>query len=403
MSHTPRLNWFLAVLFGSVSLMVFVAALAVPGFRPAAYAPLREALLPPPKPIVVAMLYSTEKQAWLTQAASDFNTTRHMVNGHPVQVRLEAMGSRDIYLAVLDGTRRPVLISPASMLQIAILQDQSAGKFGSPVVNRADQGTCRSVVTTPLVLAAWKERADALWGGQPGAYLWQQLHDIVVDPQGWSAFGHPEWGYFKFGHTDPLSSNSGFMTILLMTYGYYGKTSGLSSSDILSNPDYQKWFLDMEHTIPQFEVSTGPLMDKMIAYGPSTYDMVAVYEATALEQAANAVSRYGELRVYYPPATVWSDHPVCVLQASWVTSDQAAGARLFLDYLTSKPIQQAALMKYGFRPVDPSIRLDQPGSPFLQYAASGFQRDLSKLPAIVPPSSDVLSTLLDFWTRNLNR
>ena len=403
MSHTPRLNWFMVILFALVSLAVFVAALALPGFRPLAYAPLREAVLPPPRPIVVSMLYSTEKQAWLTQAASDFNAARHLVNGHPVQVTLEAMGSRDIYLAVLDGTRQPDLISPASMLQISILHDQSAAKFGAPVVNPADQSTCRPVVTTPLVLAAWQERADVLWGTQPGANLWQQLHDVAVDPQGWSALGHPEWGYFKFGHTDPLSSNSGFMTILLMTYGYYGKTSGLTVSDILSNPDYQKWFLDMERTIPQFETSTGPLMDKMITYGPSTYDMVAVYEATALEQAANAVGRYGALRVYYPPATVWSDHPVCVLQASWVTPDQVTAAGLFLDYLTSQPVQQAAMMKYGFRPVDTSIPLDQPGSPFLQYASDGFQSDLSQLPAIVPPASDVLSTLLDFWTRNLNR
>ena len=403
MIHTPRLNWFLASIFALITLAVFVAALAVPSFRPVAYAPLREILLPPPRPVVVSMLYSTEKQAWLTEAAAAFNAERRLVNGHPVQVNLEAMGSREIYLAVLDGTRQPDMISPASMLQISILADQSTGKFGTPAVNMADRSTCRSVVTTPLVLAAWKERADVLWGSQPGANLWQQLHDIAVDPQGWSAFGHPEWGYFKFGHTDPLSSNSGFMTILLMTYGYYNKTSGLTSSDILSNPEYQQWFLEMEHTISQFEVSTGPLMDKMISYGPSTYDMVTVYEATAIQQAANAVGRYGELRVYYPPATVWSDHPVCILQTSWVTPDKAAAARLFLDYLSSKPVQQTALLKYGFRPVDPSIPLDQPGSPFLQYAVNGFQSDLSKLSAIVPPAGDVLNTLLDFWSRNLNR
>ncbi len=38
----------------------------------------------------------------------------------------------------------------------------------------------------------------------------------------------PIGGYVKFSHTDPLKSNSGFMTIPLMTYGYHGKTSGLT-------------------------------------------------------------------------------------------------------------------------------------------------------------------------------
>ncbi|SRR6266498_3618472 len=123
--------------------------------------------------------------------------------------------------------------------------------------------TCRSVVKTPLVLVAWKERADVLWGHKPGASLWRDLNTALSDPQGWAAYNHPEWGYVKFGHTDPLKSNSGFMTILLITYGYYNKTADLSASDILSNTDYQKWFLETESSIGQFEYSTGPLMEKM--------------------------------------------------------------------------------------------------------------------------------------------
>jgi ABC-type Fe3+ transport system substrate-binding protein len=403
MSHTPRSNWFIISLFGLAAIGVFVASLLLPSFRVIAYAPLRDLILPPPKPVIISVLYSTEKQAWLTDVVAGFEASRPMVNGHPVQVQLEAMGSREIYLAVLDGSRQPDVISPASSLQISILQDQSTGKFGHPVVNVADTTNCRSVVTTPLVLTAWKERASVLWNNQPGANLWQQLHDVAVDPQGWNAFGHPEWGYFKFGHTNPLSSNSGFMTILLMTYSYYGKTDGLTSSDILSNTDYQKWFLDFEHSMSQFEVSTGPLMNNMITYGPSMYDMVAVYEATAIEQASNAVGRYGELHIYYPPAAVWSDHPFCILQADWVTPDKTKAAQAFIDYLISRPVQETALLKYGFRPVDKSIPLDQPSSPIQQYSANGFKADLSSLPTVVAPPGDVLSTLLDFWSRNMNR
>jgi hypothetical protein len=359
--------------------------------------------MPPPAPIVVSVLYSTEKDAWLNEAITGFTATNPTINGHPIQIKLESMGSREIYLSVLDGTRKPDVISPASSMQIAILQDQSTGKFPAPIVNLADKATCRSVVTTPLVLVAWKERAAVLWGTAPGNTLWQSLQTAAVDPRGWDAFGHSDWGYLKFGHTSPLSSNSGFMTILLMTYGYYNKTSGLTSQDILGNPDYQKWFSDFEKSISQFETSTGPLMQKMVSYGPSVYDLVAVYEATAIEQAQNAVGRYGELHVYYPPATIWSDHPFCILNADWVTTDQHQAAGLFIDYLTSKPAQQIALMKYGFRPVEPSISLTQPGSPFVQFAPNGLQADLSKLPTVELPQGNVLNTLLDFWNRNFSR
>ena len=401
--YTPRINWILFVLFALGSIGVLAASLLSPSFREIAYAPLRELILPPPAPVVVSVLYSTEKEAWLNEAIVDFEKTNPIIDGHPVKIELEKMGSWEINAAVLDGTRQPVIVSPASSLQIAAMVDSSTVKFGNPLVNPADSANCRSIVTTPLVLVAWKERADVLWGTQPGRSLWKDLHNALVDPQGWAAYNHPEWGYVKFGHTDPLKSNSGFMTNLLMTYGYYGKTSNLSASDILSNEGYQSWFLETEASIGQFEYSTGPLMEKMVVYGPSTFDIVAVYEATAIEQADNAVGRYGELRVYYPPAALQSDHPFCILNGDWVTPQQSEAATLFMDYLTDKPAQELALLKYGFRPMDTSIPLEQTGSPFDRYAANGFRADLSNIPNVEIPAGNVLNTLRDFWSRNVSR
>lgn len=401
--YTPRINWFFFIVYLLAAIGVLVAALLLPSFRSTAYAPVRELILPPPEPVVISVLYSTEKEAWLNEVISDFEATNPTIDGHPVQVELEKMGSWEINAAVLDETRQPVIVSPASSLQIAAMVDSSTVKFGNPIVNPADQTACRSVVTTPLVLVAWKERADVLWGKQPGKSLWKDLHNVLTDPQGWAALNHPEWGYVKFGHTDPLKSNSGFMTTLLMTYGYYGKTSNLSASDILSNNEYQEWFLETESSIGTFEYSTGPLMEKMVVYGPSTFDIVAVYEATAIEQAENAVGRYGELRVYYPPALLWSDHPFCILNTDWVTPQQTEAAKLFMDYLTSEPAQKLALLKYGFRPVETSIPLEQTGSPFDRYAANGFRADLSNLPDVEIPTGNVLNTLRDFWSRNVNR
>jgi hypothetical protein len=401
--YTPRINWVLLILFGTAAILVFVAALLLPSFRTIAYAPARELILPPPAPVVLTVFYSTEKQAWLEEIVPAFESSGANVGGHPIKIEMEKMGSWEMNAAVLDGTRKPVIVSPASSLQIAALVDDSTAQYGRPLVNPADTATCRAVVRTPLVFVAWKERADVLWGQQPGDALWRDLHAALVNPQGWAAYNQPDWGYVKFGHTDPLKSNSGFMTLLLMTYGYHGKTSGLSAADILSDSDYQQWFLEIETSIGQFEHSTGPLMEKVIAYGPSTYDFVAVYEATAIEQAENAVGRYGELRVYYPPATLWSDHPFCLVNADWVAPDQQKAAQLFIDYLTSKPAQELALLKYGYRPVELSIPLEQPGSPFDRYAANGFRADLSFLPEVQVPPGSALNTLRDFWARNVNR
>lgn len=355
---------------------------------------LARSLLVNNDPIVLSVLYSTEKEAWLNDVSSGFTGS---VKGRPIQLEFEKMGSREIYLSVLDGSRQPDVISPASSLQISILHDQSAIEDGgNPLVSASGAEDCRSVVNTPLVLVAWQERAAALgWLVNPDADMWEQLQAAVVNPQGWAAYHHPEWGYFKFGQTDPNKSNSGLMALLLMTYDYFDKTAGLSAADIIAD-DYNQWFGEMGKFTTVGD-STGTFMQEIVAFGPSKYDMVAVYEATAIEQMDNAAGRYGELRVYYPPATVLSDHPFCTLHADWVTSDKADAARQFVDYLLSQPVQEKALA-LGFRPASPNVALDSPNSPFNRYAANGLKTDL---PAEVElPSGEVLNTLINFWNRH---
>jgi len=395
-----RLRRFLFIVFSIVVVGTFIGSIASPAFRARtkATAPLRDALLPPPTPVEIAVLYSTEKEEWLKAVVADFENEVPLINGHPIKVNLKKMGSREMYLAVLDGSERPDVLSPASSLQVSILQDLSSAKFGRPIVRAADATICRSVLNSPLVLVAWKERADVLWGSDPGGDIWQKLHAAVLDPKGWETYGQPDWGYIKFGHTSPLSSNSGFMTILLLTYDFFGKTSGLTAAEILGSSAYQQWLTDLETTIGKFGDSTGNYMKEMVAYGPSMYDLIAVYEATAIEQAQNAVGRYGELRVYYPPANIMSDHPFCVLQAEWVTDEKAKAAQQFIDFLLSKPAQEKALLQYGFRPADQTIPLDQAGSPFQRYAANGVRVDPGQLVEL--PSGSALQTLLDFWSRN---
>lgn len=73
--YTPRINWVLFILFGLAAIGVFTAALISPPFREISYAPVREMILPPPAPVAVSVLYSTEKEAWLTEVIVDFERT----------------------------------------------------------------------------------------------------------------------------------------------------------------------------------------------------------------------------------------------------------------------------------------------------------------------------------------
>jgi ABC-type sulfate transport system substrate-binding protein len=374
------------------------ASFIFPRFRSLAYAPLREAIIPEAKPVTISVYYSTEKEAWLENTIIDFKKAGLYVDGKPIEVDLTPYGSREMYLAVLDGAK-PDVISPASSLQTAILEDLSKAKFGKSMVYANDPNSCQPVVKTPLVLTAWADRAEQLWGSNPGSEVWDRLHDALTNPQGWEAYNSPEWGYVKFGQTNPLTSNSGFMAILLMTYDYFNKVSDLEAEDILSDQAYQKWFLELQGTISHFGNSTGTYMKEIIAYGPSMYDVVAVYEATAIENIETAVGHYGKLRIYYPPSTIMSDHPFCILNGDWVTEEKTEAAQIFIEYLRQPKAQKAALMNHGFRPVDKTITIDQPGSPFLEYQVNGIRTNIP--PEIELPSGNVLDTLLTFWSRNI--
>ena len=51
-------------------------------------------------------------------------------------------------------------------------------------------------------------------------------------PEGWAAYGHPEWGAFKLGKTNPNFSTSGLSALIAQAYAATGKTRDLSSEDL---------------------------------------------------------------------------------------------------------------------------------------------------------------------------
>jgi ABC-type sulfate transport system substrate-binding protein len=106
--------------------------------------------------------------------------------------------------------------------------------------------------------------------------------------------------------------------------------------------------------------------------------------------------------VYYPPATIISDHPYAILNAPWVSSEQRAAAARFRDFLLSREIQELALQS-GFRPADPGIAIqtDDPNNPFNRYAAFGVASDITQ--QVVVPPADVLNALIDVWTTEIQR
>ena len=348
--------------------------------------------------VAISMLYSSEKKEWVDAAAAEFAKV------HPeIQLALTPKGSLALAQAVVDDKEKPTIISPADSLVLNLAAADWKTKGRPDLFDAAGDDAPESLVVTPLVFVVWKDRADALMkSGKKGdppatAITWKTIHKAVTSPQGWPAFGgRPEWGFVKLGHTDPTQSNSGLQALYLMTLEFYGKPV-IEVGDLLK-PDYQQFLKETEKGVTKFEASTGTFMTDMIRFGPSRYDMAVVYESLAISQITNAEGRWGELRVYYPQTTAWSDHPAVVLRGDWVTEAQRKAARTWLQFLRSRPIQERALA-YGFRPGDPSVpvKSEEASNPWTRLAQYGVEVDVPAAARV--PDGPVVRNLLTLWSR----
>lgn len=342
--------------------------------------------------VEITLLYGTEKRDWLEAAAQEFAKTNS-----DVRVQLVGKGSLDSAEAILDGSQKPTLWSPADSVVLNLLAADWQAKYKTEPFEGGDAAPS-PLVLSPLVFAVWEDRAGALLKEGKGSITWKAIHDAVKSNKGWPGIGgKAEWGFVKFGHTDPTRSNSGLQALLSMSFEFYGKTSGLTVADLL-DPKYQTFVAETEKGVSKFETSTGTFMTDMVRFGPSKYDFAVVYESLAISQIENAQGRWGNLKIQYPAVTLWSDSPIALMKGDWVTPEQARAAQTFVQFLKSKPVQARAL-QYGFRPADPAVPLRTPDAtnPFNRLGQYGLAIDLP--PAATVPDGAVIRNLLTMWSR----
>jgi hypothetical protein len=391
----PKLAIVLAFL-AAVGVILYVAT-RKPADTPAPDQPrpaVGSATAQPAAPEVeLTFEYSTEKKDWLEAAVAEFHKS------HPrTRVKLIGKGSLEAADAILDGSDKPVLWSPADSLVANLLASDWQTKHQSQLFPTTGDTGPQPLLLTPLVFVVWAERAKVLEPSGSGQLSWKAIQKAVASPKGWAGIGgKPAWGFVTLGHTDPNKSNSGMEAIALMAYEYFQITSGLTVDQLL-DPGFQKFVKDIERGVQRFEASTGTFMTDMIRFGPSKYDIAVVYESLAVSQLENAQGRWGSLHIYYPPVTIWSDHPVVMLDAPWVTPAQKAAGAELIAFLRSTPVQATAL-RFGFRPADTSVpvKTTEGTNPFTKSAQYGLSLELP--PAAQPPDGAVIRNMLMMWSR----
>jgi Ca-activated chloride channel homolog len=298
--------------------------------------------------------YGSEKQRWIEDVTAAFNQSGAKTSSAKrITVRAIPKGSGECVDDLISGREHDDLISPASNIFIKLGNAQSRSATGKDLI-----GSTQNLVLSPVVIAIWKPMAEAIgWGKKPVG--WADILALARDKQGWSVYGFPQWGSFKFGHTHPAYSNSGILSLIAENYAAVGKVHGLTIADVQS-PKTRDFVSGIENSMVHYGSSTGFFGRKLFDSGPEYLSAAVLYESMVVESYGNAKTMAFPVVALYPKeGTFWSDHPVGIVERDWVTPERREAAQTYINYLLAAQSQQKALA-YGFRPGSPDVPVGAP-------------------------------------------
>lgn len=356
--------------------------------------------------LVVDMAVSPEKLELLTNLAQAFNRTKATVGDACVFVNPKTKSSGAAQQLLAEGWDeasegpRPVIWSPASSAWGAIL-DQRLAEQGLPPM----AGTGTPFMNTPLVIAMPRPMAEALgWPDTPIG--WSDILGLATSSEGWARFGHPEWGPFRLGKTNPNFSTSGLSALIAQNYAAVGSTRDLSMED-LAKPQTVEFNRAVESAVVHYGDTTLTFLNNWYRADQEGTALqyvsaVAVEEKSVIDY--NSGNPDGKLdpgeeprppriplvAIYPKEGTLFSDNPFFVLDADWVSAQEREGAQLF-EAFVQQPENQQRVLEFNFRPGNPEVAIGPPIVP-----ENGVDPDQPQT-LLEVPSPPVMVELLDRW------
>lgn len=340
----------------------------------------------PDNAIEVTFAYSSEKQPWIAPLAAQFNSEKHTLPGdnRPIYINAFVVDSGTARTQIAGKTLQPVVWSPSTSLWASVLNYEADTQLAGSGPGDADP-----LLLNPVVMAMWKPMAQAL--GWPNKAI--GLSDILAldqNPQGWGAVGHPEWGQFKYAHTNPEVSSTGLSIVTAEFYAGAGKTSGLTEDDVNSQ-QVRDFVKNIEQSIVHYSSTTTIFKDNVQKGGMDYISAVALEEQTVI-QLNQTNMPVPLVSIYMKEGTFWHDNPYIILKAPWVTDQLRQAATAFKDYLL-QPDNQRKAQDLGFRAANTQVSWHT--DPFT--AANGVDPDQPQTTLQVP-SPRVLEQVKNGWS-----
>jgi len=310
--------------------------------------------------LVVPFAFSPEKEQLLEPVIKDFNADGTEIDGKRVFIKGEVRSSGEAQELIARGRFKPVLWSPSS-------------SFWGRLVN----------------IAMWEELARAYgYPKKPLAYA--DLARLATD--GWKSIGKPQFGTFKYVHTNPDFSTSGLSAVAASYYAAAGKKEGLTLADV-NGGKVRSRVKEIERSVVHYGDTTLFIADEMRKRGLGYASAVAMEETTLIDFNTKARARGSKARlvaVYPSDGTFFSDNPLITLDGDWVSAAQREGAAAFAK-VVAKRVDADVAARFGFRPADPDAKAGG-------QLASSFGVDASQPSrTLALPEPKVLARIKEAW------
>lgn len=318
--------------------------------------------------LALQVVADPDQAGLLQQAARGYASTNPVVGDRCVDLNVRGLDSPEATAALATGWTdpaagpRPDVWVPAASTWASELQLQLQQARRADILPTERP----SVATSPLVIAMPKPMAQAL--GWPKRQLgWSDLTTALRNPAGWTAFGHPEWGQFKLGKTDPKLSETGLGALLGAGAAVAGQGGRPPTQEELASkaPELGSMILEVSRS-PGDETDTASTLLANLQRADEAGKALSYVSAVPLTE--KSVWDYNQGRpiddpslgnerpkpkvplaaVYPKEGTLQADYPWLVLRAPWVDDAKRAAASDFLLYLKS-PSVQGKFQAAGFR------------------------------------------------------
>jgi ABC-type molybdate transport system substrate-binding protein len=302
----------------------------------------------PKEPIKISIIAALPVEPWVTNAAEEYNTEGHFVEGRKVSAEVIPMDGLSALNKWARGEFNPVPTVWLAESRAWVNQANIAAldRTGQDIFLAGGRYRTQPLVLSPLVWGIWKDAYETLV-----VYLgtkqisWDELHKAAVISRWKDMGGDKDWGEFKLVVAHPKRDPAGLTAMVGAAGEYFDKPSVTVKQ--LKNPRFQKWLSELFDTVVDFSPFG---VENMLLFGRSNGDAGQIVESYLLINMEGLEKRWKQpLEIVYPDPIAWFDFPYAIYMGTETSAEDKQAALDFKDYLLSAD-QQSSALDFGLRP-----------------------------------------------------